>query len=83
MAFHRFVYHPDAEEGLMVLKRRGGETFAELKREIRVVQETWQPEDESEPELIVPFESFFLIFTVAKRDKSTLILAAVEAQPEE
>jgi len=82
MAFRGFAYHPDAEEGLMTLLSRGENTFAELKRRIRFVQQEWEPEDESDPEFVVPFENFFLTFTAAKEDASVLVLAAVDPQPQ-
>jgi hypothetical protein len=81
MAFRGFRYHRDAEEGLLALLERGDATFSELKRRIRRVQSEWEPEDDDDPQLVVPFEDFFLIFTVADEDPSILILAAVEPQP--
>jgi hypothetical protein len=81
MAFRSFRYHPDAGVGLAKLLARGDETFSELKRRIRVVQDEWEPPDETDLQLLVPFEDFFLVFTVAEKDKSILILAAVEPQP--
>ena len=66
MAFRGFRYHPDAEEGLEALLARGDVAFAELKRRIQRVQSEWEPdEDDDGPLLVVPFEDFFLIFTVA------------------
>jgi hypothetical protein len=82
MFFRKFVYHPDAEEGLTELKRRGDEVFAELMRQIGIILETWVPDDETEPQLVVPFLDVFLVFTVSDADKSLLVLAAVEHQPE-
>ena len=81
MAFRGFRYHPDAEDGLLALLERGEATFSELKRRIRRVQSEWEPQDDDDPQLVVPFEDFFLIFTVAEEDPSILILAAVEPQP--
>jgi len=81
MAFRQFRYHRDAERGLAALLARGEDTFEELKRQIRMVQATWEPEDDDEPEFVVAFQDFFLFFTVAKDDPSVLILAAVEPQP--
>lgn len=82
MSFRRFSYHPDAEEGLATLVARGDETVTVLKDAIRIVQKTWEPQDDDEPQLIVPLADFFLIFTVAKEDSSMLVLAGVEPQPE-
>lgn len=81
MAFRSFRYHPDAGKGLAELLARGDETFAELKRRIRAVQDEWEPQDDTDLQLLVPFEGFFLVFTIAEKDKSILILAAVEPQP--
>ena len=81
MAFSGFRYHPDAEAGLIELMDRGKDTFEELKRQIRLVQDTWEPEDEANPVFVLPFEDFFLAFTVAQEDKSVLVLAAVRPQP--
>lgn len=81
MAFSRFRYHPDAEEGLAALFERGAVVFAELKRRIALVQRQWEPEDNDDSEFVVPFEDVFLIFTVAEEDSSTLILAGIEPQP--
>jgi hypothetical protein len=81
MAFLSFRYHPDAGEGLAKLLARGDKTFAELKRRIRAVQDEWEPQDDADLQLLVPFEDFFLVFTVAEKDRSILVLAAVEPQP--
>jgi hypothetical protein len=82
MAFRGFRYHADAEEGLKALLARGEEAFAGLKRRIQRVQREWEPdEDDDGPILVVPFEEFFLVFTVAEEDASVLVLAAVEPQP--
>jgi|PersoiStandDraft_1058852.scaffolds.fasta_scaffold174678_2 hypothetical protein len=63
-----------------MLLARGHDTFEELKRRIRIVQDEWEPEDD-DAQFVVPFDDFFLIFTVAQADKSFLVLAAVEPQP--
>jgi hypothetical protein len=81
MALRAFVYDPDAEKGLKTLLARGEATLTELKRRIQRVQNEWEPQDDDDPELIVPFEDFFLIFTIAAEDSSVLVLAAVEPQP--
>lgn len=81
MAFRGFRYHPDTEEGLLALLERGDATFSELKGRIRRVQSEWEPEEDDDLQLVVPFEDFFLIFTVAEEDPSILILAAVEPRP--
>lgn len=81
MAFRAFRYHPDAEGGLEALLARGDATFAALKRRIQLVQSEWEPQDDDGPQFVVPFEDFFLIFTVAEEDSSILVLAAVEPQP--
>lgn len=81
MAFRSFRYHPDAEEGLEALFGRGKTTFEDLKHLIQQVQNDWEPQGEDIPQHLVPFEDFFLIFTVAQDDSSVLVLAAVERQP--
>jgi hypothetical protein len=81
MAFRSFRYHPDADEGLEALFKRGKTTFEDLMRLIQRVQTEWQPQEESVPEYLVDFEDFFLIFTVGRDDPSVLVLAAVERQP--
>jgi hypothetical protein len=81
VAFRNFRYHPDAEAGLTALLAQGDDTFEELKRQIRIVQNVWEPEDNDDPQYIVSFHDFFLIFTVAQADKSFLVLAAVVPQP--
>jgi hypothetical protein len=81
MAFRGFKYDPDADEGLEALFARGDATFTALKRRIEQVQNEWEPQDDDGPLLIVSFEDFFLIFTIAEEDHSILVLAAVEPQP--
>ncbi len=82
MALRAFRYHPDADNGLETLLARGDATFTELKRRIQQVQNEWEPQDDNDdPLLIVPFEDFLLIFTVAPEDSSILVLAAVEPLP--
>jgi hypothetical protein len=81
MALRGFRYHPAADKGLEALLARGDATFTELKQRIQRVQNEWEPQDDDVPELIVPFEDFFLIFTIAAEDSSILVLAAVEPQP--
>jgi hypothetical protein len=81
MALRAFRYHPDADKGLETLLARGDATFTELKRRIQQVQNEWEPQDDDDPLLIVPFEDFLLIFTIAPEDSSILVLAAVEPLP--
>jgi hypothetical protein len=81
MALQSFRYHPDADQGLETLLARGDATFTELKRRIQQVQNEWEPQDDDDPLLIVPFEDFLLIFTIAPEDSSILVLAAVEPLP--
>jgi len=81
MAFRAFGYHPDAEVSLEVLLARGDATFAELKRQIKMIWDGWEPQEGDEPQLVVLFEDFYLVFTVAAEDPSILVLAAVEPQP--
>jgi hypothetical protein len=78
--FRNFGYPSEAEAGLEALYARGHTTFEALHRRIQQVQTEWEPQNEQD-ELVVPFEGFFLIFTVAQEDSSVLILAAVEPQP--
>lgn len=81
MALRDFRYHPDADKGLETLLARGDATFTALKRRIQQVQNEWEPQDDDDPLLIVPFEDFLLIFTIAPEDSSILLLAAVEPLP--
>lgn len=55
MAFRRFEYHAEAEDGLTELYDLGDAVFAELKRRIRAVRDSWMPEEGSEPILVAPF----------------------------
>lgn len=82
MAFRSFRYHPQAEQGLNEIMDRGDEDFARLKEEIRRVRDSWIPDDDEEPILIVPYDDFYLTFTVAKEDPTMLILASIDRQPE-
>ncbi len=83
MPFGAFRYHPDAEDGLEELLARGGVAFAELKQRIQRVQNEWEPADGDGSQLVVPFDDYFLVFTVAGEDTSVLVLAAVEPKPRE
>lgn len=81
MAFSEFRYHPKANAGLVALLGLGDEIFEELKRLINRVQYEWEPEDKDNALFIVPFHGFFLTFTVARKNKSILVLADVIPQP--
>jgi len=81
VAFSKFRYHRNAEEGLTALLARGEEVFNELKKVIRNVLSGWEPEDKDHAQLVVVFHDYFLNFTVAQGDKSCLVLAAVVPKP--
>lgn len=83
MAFREFRFHPEAEKHLVTLFTRGPATFVELKRQIRVVMDEWEPQDLDHPQFVLSFEGFYLMFTVSAEDESILILAGLEPQPRE
>ncbi|MFQ5528378.1 MAG: hypothetical protein ACE5GX_19255, partial [Thermoanaerobaculia bacterium] len=76
MAFATVKLHPDAEPGLLEIHARGDAAFAALKERIAKVQNEWEPgvgATGEVPQLVIPFDDYFLVFTVSEADATVLV----------